>query len=234
MRRIIQKIIPVLLILTMLCSAGACSSAGEKPSDAAAEVAEISMPRHDSSEDLLLLIDFQNVYLPDQPWQCPTIGQAEENTLTVLNSPYAPDYVLTMYMAPEAPVGCWVRYNEEYADINADEYLCDLTDAIKPVANGENVIVKSTYSSLDSEELQAMMNGKKRIVLTGVVAECCVLATMMDAIDLGYEAVYLYDCISGCSQENEQSIRSLAESFSPMHTQVMSSGEYLRLISAEA
>ena len=54
---------------------------------------------------------------------------------------------------------------------------------------------------------------------------------MMDAIDLGYEVIYLYDCISGFTAENEKMIRTLAESFSPIHTRVMSSGEYILLIS---
>lgn len=51
------------------------------------------------------------------------------------------------------------------------------------------------------------MEGKKAVVLAGVVADCCVLATMMDAIDLGYEVVYLYDCIAGVSSRRRRSGR---------------------------
>ena len=130
-------------------------------------------------------------------------------------------------------MGCWVTYNETYADINADAFLCGFPDAIKEIAAEDRVIVKSTYSSMDSQQLLALAAGRKRIVLAGVVAECCVLATMMDAMDLGYEVVYLYDCISGCTAEYEQSIRALAEMFSPVHTRVLSSGEYLQQISPE-
>ena len=189
------------------------------------------IPQYDSSEDLLILIDFQNVYLPGKPWACPTMEQAINNTLNIIRSPGSPDYVLTKYMAPQNPKGRWKQYNEEYAQINADEFLCGFPDSINQIINDENVIVKDTFSSLKSEALQNRLQGKKRVVLTGVVAECCVLATMLDAIDLGYEVIYLFDCISGFSDENEKIIQTLAEAFSPIHTQVMSSVEYIQLIS---
>lgn len=187
--------------------------------------------RYDSSEDLLILIDFQNVYLPGKPWACPTMEQAIENTLNIIHAPDSPDYVLTQYIASADPVGRWQQYNKEYAQINADEFLSEFPDPINRIKNDNNVIIKDTYSSLKSPALQTRLQGKRRVVLTGVVAECCVLATMMDAIDLGYEVIYLYDCISGFSAENEKMIRTLAESFSPIHTQVMSSAEYMQLIS---
>ena len=91
---------------------------------------------------------------------------------------------------------------------------------------------KSTYSSMDAPEVLAAMEGKRAVVLTGVVADCCILATMFDAIDLGYEVVYLYDCIAGASAESEAEIRALAEIFQPIHTTVMSSEEYLAAIGA--
>ena len=65
------------------------------------------------------------------------------------------------------------------------------------------------------------------IVLTGVVAECCVIATMMETIDLGCPVIYLTDAISGQSAEKEAQIRALAESFAPVHTAVERSEEYL-------
>ena len=187
---------------------------------------------YDSADDLLILIDFQNVYLPGQPWACPTMEQAIENTLSILRSPDHPDYVLTQYLPPADPVGRWKRYNEEYAEINADAFLSDFPESVRRIITEDNLIVKDTYSSLKSANIKNALEGKKRVVLTGVVAECCVLATMMDAIDLGYEVVYLYDCISGFTAENEKMIRTLAESFSPIHTRVMSSEAYKRLISA--
>ena len=187
---------------------------------------------HDSSEDLFLLVDFQNAYLPDNVWACPTIYTSMTNTIKILNAPEAPDYLMTKFMAPSNPSGRWVQYNSAYASINASSYLCDIPSQLKPFATEGKVIEKSTYSSLDSSEVLAALEGKKTVVLAGVEAECCILATMMDAIDLGYKVIYLYDCISGKSSGNENMIKQLAKSFSSIHTEVMSCNEYLASISS--
>ena len=173
--------------------------------------------RYDSGDDLLILTDFQNVYLPGMPWACPTMEQAIENTLRIINAPDSPDYVITQYLPPVNPAGRWQQYNEEYAQINADEFLNDFPDAVKQLINDKNLIDKNTYSSMKCDAMRYALKGKKRVVL-------------MEAIDLGLEVIYLYDCISGFTPENEKMIRTLAESFSPVHTQVMSSLEYLQLI----
>lgn len=67
----------------------------------------------------------------------------------------------------------------------------------------------------------------ERVLLAGVVAECCVLSTMMEAIDDGHRVVYLTDCAAGQSQQNEEAIRRIAEGLAYAHTQVMDSREYL-------
>ena len=72
-----------------------------------------------------------------------------------------------------------------------------------------------------------------RIVLAGVVSECCVLATAIDAIDTGTPVVYLTDACSGCSEEKEQMVEALIAGFSPTHTAVMTSQEYTALRQVE-
>ena len=184
------------------------------------------------NKDLFLVIDFQNVYMPGQEWACPSLPEVIKNTRKLLeagnsvNTP--PDILFTKYLASEAPVGTWKVYNKEYQSINEDPFLCDIVPELKPFTSQYPVAVKSTYSSMKAEQVLTAAVGKERIILTGVVAECCILSTMMEAIDLGYKVVYLYDCIAGQTPENETAIRKIAESFAPMHTLVMSSDEYLR------
>ena len=103
-----------------------------------------------------------------------------------------------------------------------------IVDDLQPYAAQYPVLEKSVYSSMKIPELAKRAKAAEHVVLAGVVAECCVLSTMMEAIDQGHSVIFLYDCISGQSQENEQAIRKLAESFAPLHTLVMSSEEYIR------
>ena len=184
----------------------------------------------DSKKDLLLAVDFQNVYLPGEEWACPGSIKAIENTLKIIRAKNAPDVLITRYMAPADPRGCWVTYNREYKEINENAWYCELADGIRQLSDRWPVVDKSTFSSLKSEAVLQALKGKTAIVLTGVVAECCVLATMMEAIDLGIQVVYLYDCVAGQTPHKEACARQIADDFSPIHTLVMSSEDYLREI----
>lgn len=72
-----------------------------------------------------------------------------------------------------------------------------------------------------------------RIVITGVMSECCVLATAIDAIDTGTPVVYLTDACSGSSEEYEDMATAMMEFASPTHTAVMTCGEYAALRQAQ-
>mgnify|MGYP000570961584 CR=1 FL=1 len=48
--------------------------------------------------DLLLVIDMQNVYLPDQPWACETVAHTKANILKLLEKhPKKSDYFYPLY-----------------------------------------------------------------------------------------------------------------------------------------
>ena len=88
---------------------------------------------------------------------------------------------------------------------------------------------KSTYSSFGNPDLKSLMARAGRIVITGVVSECCVLATAIDAIDTGTPVVYLTDACSGSTQEYEDMATAMMEFASPTHTAVMTCEEYTAL-----
>ncbi len=66
-----------------------------------------------------------------------------------------------------------------------------------------------------------------RVVLTGVVAECCVLCTALEAMDMGCKVIYLRDCISGFTKEKEAATELILSGLSPLHVQIMTMQEYL-------
>ena len=231
----LRFLIVALLAACLLCTASGCASSKPEETSVTAqehiEKPELIAPRN-AAEDLLLVVDFQNIYLPGYDWACPSMPADMEHTMKLLDAQCAPECVMTKYVAPAEPTGRWRQYNEAYREINANAFLAQFPEALAPYAARTTVVEKSTYSSMDAPEVLAAMEGKKAVVLAGVVADCCVLATMMDAMDLGYEVVYLYDCIAGVSAQSEAEIRALAEVFSPIHTTVMSSDEYLSAIAA--
>ena len=93
------------------------------------------------------------------------------------------------------------------------------------------VFEKSVYSSLKVPEvkraaLEATARGG-RVVLTGVVAECCVLSTAFDAIDLGCEFIYVTDAVSGFDRPKEDASILMLSGLSPLHGRIMDTGSYL-------
>lgn len=183
------------------------------------------------NNDLLLVIDMQNVYMPGGEWCCPSMPAAVSNTKKLIDSGTVGTVLFTKYIAPEDPVGRWAEYNSEYRAVNEDEFQCDMIDEFKPYLTDENLVIKSTYSSLTVEEIREAVLRADHVLLSGVVSECCVLATLMQAIDLGAHVVYLTDCVSGQSDENEAMVRRIAELFSPMHCIVTDSAGYLAMLS---
>ena len=177
--------------------------------------------------DLILVIDMQNVYLPGEAWGCPSAKEAAQNICRLLDADAAGEVIFTRFVPPTDEIGTWKDYNIANADINASEYLNDMMEELKPYLEKYPLYDKSIYSSCRVPEVIEAMKTAGRSVLTGVVADCCVLATMMEAIDNGYKVVYLTDCIAGSTAENEEAVARIAATLAPVQTLVMSSGEYL-------
>ncbi len=180
--------------------------------------------------DLILITDMQNVYKAGQPWAClDTDGaarrisglcrKAEESRKDI-------QVAMTVFMPPTDPHGTWKDYNVQYADINASEWMNELLDEMKPLARKYKVYEKSVYSSMCIPELREKAQKAGRVILTGVVAECCVLFTAIDLIDMGCKLVYLTDACSGFTKEKEAATELVLQGLSPLHCQLMTAGNY--------
>lgn len=174
--------------------------------------------------DLLLVIDMQNVYRPGEEWGCPRMAEITENIKSLLEA--GVPAVFTRFVPPREPLGTWRDYNRDYAHINASAYLNDMVEELKPYLTSHPVVEKSTYSSW-TEEVADLARDYDRVLITGVVADCCVLSTLMAVIDSGKKAIYLPDCVAGQVPQHEAAVRMIAEIYVPMHTLVMDSEEYL-------
>ena len=179
--------------------------------------------------DVLVVVDMQNAYLEDQCWACTKTSTCAENIAALIDGGVCDNVVFTEYLAPENPVGTWVTYNEVNAEVNEDAWLNEIVDALKPYTETYPLYSKSTYSSFGNPDFKSLMARARRIVITGVMSECCVLATAIDAIDTGTPVVYLTDACSGSTEEYEGMATAMMEFASPTHTAVMTCEEYTAL-----
>lgn len=182
-------------------------------------------------KDLLLVIDMQNVYTQGQPWACCRTDRAAAAIRTLLDAdgPLPYDRVIfTRFLPPQQPQGTWVGYNELNAAINADAFANAMMPEFLPYLQRWPLADKSVYSSFACEEVRRAAADARRVAVTGVVAECCVLSTVLAGIDAGCHMVYLRDAVSGLSEQNEAYTAALVESFGALHTTVTDTAQYLR------
>lgn len=185
------------------------------------------------SQDLICVIDVQNVYLPGEEWACPTIGTAMQNISRILEHASPEQVIFSRFVKPESPFGRWQTYNDKYRAINDNAWLNELAEPLRSrrEKEGFRIFDKSVYSLMKVPEArsaaQQATKAGGRIVLTGVVAECCVLSTAFEAIDLGCEVIYLTDAVSGLDDDKEAGSTLMLKGLSPVHTQILTTDKYL-------
>lgn len=183
--------------------------------------------------DLLLIIDMQNVYTRGAKWECRDTAGASQNSLRLAESGQFDKVILTKFIADKNARGVWKNYNIENAAVNDDAWSNELVPELEPLARRFPVIQKSTYSSLKNAQVLSACKRARRVFVTGVVAECCVLFTVFDLIDAGIYAVYVRDAVSGLNEEKERAAELTLEGLSPLHVKLMTTDEILKEKSAQ-
>lgn len=165
----------------------------------------------------LLVIDMQNVYLPENEWSCIKMTQIihyiEEKIKVFPKS----NVFFTQHIAFEHPKGQWKIYNKKYDKINSSKYLNDYIPELKKYLKNDNLFIKSGFSALSNRELSETLNSFDTIYITGVIAECCVLSTIFGLIDMGKKIIYCTKGIAGQSEEKEKAVIKVLEELSPLH-----------------
>ena len=153
------------------------------------------------NKDLLLVIDMQNVYLPGNKWACDNMPRAIECIDNLIPTFPKENVIFTKFISDPNAKEQWKEYNRVYAEINNDEYLNELVPEIAKYVDNTNCFKKSVYSSVHVPEVRSRIEEANTIYVTGVVAECCVLSTIFDLLDMGKKVVYVKDGIAGQNDE---------------------------------
>ena len=173
---------------------------------------------------LLLVIDMQNAYMPVQPWSCQNYDAASANVVKLCKR--IDNVIFTKYIASENPSGTWADYNQINKEINENAWLNELSmDTL-----GHKCYDKSVYSAYSVKEVQEAASLATSIIVTGVVAECCVLSTVMSLIDAGRYVYYVYDAIAGATPETEQASMKVLEGLAYVHLRFITTEEMLALL----
>jgi nicotinamidase-related amidase len=163
-----------------------------------------------------LCLDMQNLFAEDTPWHTPWM----KRVLPVIHriaERHRERTVFTRFIPPVRPeemAGTWRRYYERWRDLTRERLDPRLLDLIGPLAElvpPATVIDKQFYSAFSQPELNRLLRqrGTDSLVITGAETDVCVLATIMDALDLGYRIVLPTDALCGSSDRTHDALMTL-------------------------
>lgn len=175
----------------------------------------------------MLVIDMQNVYTKGQKWECLDTDGVAGRIGSILEDERCRDVIFTRYLAAEKPQGVWKDYNEANSEVNRDAYANEMMPQFAGALGEYPLYTKSVYSSLAIPQVLEAARKADRVVITGVVAECCVLSTVLALIDEGIYTVYLKDGVAGLDRPKEQATELVLSGLEPLHIALMTVEEYL-------
>lgn len=178
--------------------------------------------------DLLLVIDMQNVYKKGQKWECLHTEEAALNVKKIIGAGME-NAVFTRFIADPEGDGVWQNYLTQYSDVNFSQEANAMVSEFDDLDLGKRfpLYSKGTYSSLENPDVLEACRKADRVVVAGVVAECCVLSTVFALIDKGIYTVYLTDAVSGLDVPKEKATELTLSGLSPLHVSMMTTQEYI-------
>lgn len=178
-------------------------------------------------KDLLLVIDMQNVYTSGQKWACLDTEGAAARINRIIDAGICDNVIFTRFLPADHPTGVWQDYNVVNAEVNADVFANEMLPEFAGALKKYPLYTKNVYSSLEIPEVLEAAKQADRVIVTGVVAECCVLSTVFALMDAGIYCVYLTDGVSGLDREKEEATELILSGLLPLHVDMMTVEEYM-------
>jgi nicotinamidase-related amidase len=165
-------------------------------------------------DEWLLVIDMQRAFAdPPSPWASGDFYTALPQVERLVAA-YAGRVILTRYVPPEPLTGAWVGYYETFPSLllPATDPAWDLALA---VPEGGRVETRATFAKWDGR-MAEIVGPTASIAVCGVATECCVLGTVLAAVDDGRRVRVVTDaCAGGTPAAHDQTIGILA-GFAPL------------------
>jgi len=172
----------------------------------------------------LAVIDMQVVFGdPASQWAAPRFAEVVEPTRRLCAS-YAPNVVFTRYLSPARPEGAWKAYFEDwpFALAPPSDPIWDITPELArlPVlshgVDGQGGTLDAETFSKWGPELASLVGQNGRLVLAGVSADCCVIATALAAADAGVETWVVREATTGVDDSSTLQALHVMSLFTPL------------------
>jgi nicotinamidase-related amidase len=163
-----------------------------------------------------LCIDMQNLFAEDTPWNTPWMKRVLP-VVTRIAERHPERTIFTRFIPvprPEEAGGTWRRFYRRWAELTLgriDPELLELVPPLRHLAPPGTVIDKRVYSPFSEPELPGLLRERQidTLVITGAETDVCVLAAVMDAVDLGYRVVLATDAVCSSSDRTHDALMTL-------------------------
>jgi nicotinamidase-related amidase len=163
-----------------------------------------------------LCIDMQNLFALETPWHTPWMSRVLP-VVTRIAERHPSRTVLTRFIPPQRPdqvPGSWQRYYERWRDLTLeriDPQLIELVPPLAALAPPAEIIDKRVYSPFSERQLHDLLRRRKAdgLIITGAETDVCVLAAVLDAVDLGYRIVLATDALCSSSDTTHDALLTL-------------------------
>ena len=163
-----------------------------------------------------LCIDMQTMFAERTDWHVPWMERVLP-TVERMARAHPDRTVFTRFVPPARPEnvrGTWRRYYERWRHMTRDRIdpdLIDLVPPLKALVPPARVIDKQHYSPFAEPELHAFLVQRSvdTLVVTGAETDVCVLAAVLDAVDLGYRVILARDALCSVSDKTHDALMTL-------------------------
>jgi len=175
------------------------------------------MPEASRDEGLAhVCVDMQGLFACKTAWHAPWLERILPG-IERLAERFAERTVFTRFVPPstlEETRGAWRDYYERWPEMVGDRLdgeLIELVPALAHFVPPARVFDKTVYSPWWSGQLHRFLRaeGVSRLIVSGGETDVCVLATVLGAVDLGYEVILPLDALFGSADATHDAILDL-------------------------
>ena len=155
----------------------------------------------------IVVVDMQRVFQEATPWRVPGF----DDILPAVERLATWDQARTLFTrfwtpaVPEDARGWWRQYYRRWPEVTLKRLPPDRFELVEPLRRlaPAAVVDKDTFSAFAAPGFAMALGrlGADTLVLAGVETDVCVLATALDAVDLGYRAVVVRDATASAAPE---------------------------------
>ena len=163
-----------------------------------------------------LCVDMQNVFAEETPWHTPWMKRVLP-LVTAIAERHPERTIFTRFIPPAEPEdmpGAWRRYYHRWRELTAsraDPRLVELVEPLGRLAPPAMVLDKKFYSPFHGTRLAQFLTeqGADALVISGAETDMCVLAAVLDAVDLGLRVVLPIDALCSSSDAKHDALLTL-------------------------